>query len=291
MSSPCFSQSSNENYIRYYNYANEAEYYFHEQNYDSAVYYFERGFDFINEPHPNHHHKYAKALWKIGRKKESLLELENNKGISQMDTNWFLGLKKELIDQINGHLHLNLTVNREILFVRAFIDSIMIVDQAVRQLPIDDADHSTKLRVQDSLNEKAVIEFTKKYGFPGGKNTGWDQTVATYLLHVSPEWIIENYTLLLSEVMVGNLEPSALARGIDRKFSTDIDNEKITPYNRYWADGDLHPFLVFQNCKALGVSPYYDYNWLSTPRKTIHFEYYKKNKAFYSTVEPSEIND
>lgn len=283
-STTVYCQQLDGNYIEYYNWANEAEYYFHEDSFDTAVDYFERGFSFVAKPHPSHQVKYARALWKIGREKDALMQLYNNQWINQIDTACFSGIPNDLTDSLNAHLGKNIYQLKRVEFVRAFVDSVMRLDQAVRQLPTEDSLRSNKMRVQDSLNGLAVLEFTKKHGFPGGKNAGWDQTVGLFLLHASPEWFIENYSLLITELKAGNIEPYSLARGIDRAFVSRIGNDKIVPYNRYWSDGSLHPFLVFQNCVAIGVSPYYNLNWLSTPVKTKHFDYYKKNKAVYSTV-------
>lgn len=113
---------------------------------------------------------------------------------------------------------------------------------------------------------------------------GWDQSVCIFLLHVSPEWFVENYALLVQEVKKGNLEPSMLASGIDRMYAVEIGKDKINPFNRYWNQSKIDPFLMYLNCISIGVSPYYDYNWFNNPRKTIHFDYYKANKQYYNTT-------
>lgn len=283
-SSFCFSQKSDDNYIIYNNYASEAEFYFHEGNYDTAIYYFELGFERVSQPHPQHHYKYAKALWKVNAQKKAIKEVRGNRGISAIDTNWFTGLTKKEYKSINEAMIKNSFENEEKQFYQNFIDSIMILDQVVRNgFDINDTLKLNAIITQDSLNASALIQFTEKHGFPAGKNAGWSQDATVILLHMSPDWFIQNYNLLIQQVIIGNLEPWMLARGIDRRFTLEVNDVKICPYNRYWTESAINPFLMFQNCISLGVSPYYDFNWSSNPKKTIHFDYYRTNKKYYNT--------
>lgn len=283
-SSYALSQKVDRNYITYYNYASEAEYYFHEEMYDSAKYYFERGFVFAEFPRPTHHSKYAKALWKLGETEQAINEILLNRGIVKIDSVWFSGLSTVEYASINDVLGKNFYEDNNVRFHRKFCDSLMLLDQSVRgDFEVSDSIKFARMNIQDSLNAVALIEFTKKYGFPGGVNAGWDQTMATLMLHMRKEWFVENYQLLYEEVKKGNLEPWALARGIDRMFAIECGEERISPNNRYHSGSAIDPFLMFQNCVTLGVSPYYDYNWLSKPKQTIYFDYYKENKRFYNT--------
>lgn len=281
----CFAQNSKDNYIVSNNYANEAEYWFHEGDYDSAIYYYEIAFNYAKEPHPMQHYKYAKALWKMNQPKKAIKEIRLNKGVSKIDTNWFSGLKHSEYESINAKLKKNNDENLRIQFYVHFMDSIMELDQLIRQ-NYDYSDSIQMLRfiAQDNSNGDAVINFTLKHGFPLGKNAGWNQSAATFLLHMSPEWFVENYTLLYNEVKKGNIEPWMFARGIDRMFTVEIGEDKINPFNCYWQKSIINPFLMFNNCVSLGVSPYYNYNYRNNPDKTIHFEYYKENKQFYNTT-------
>lgn len=301
----CYSQESRYNYIISNNFATEAEFYFHEHNYDSAVYYYEKAFGFISEPPPRQRYNYAKALWKL-KKYDASLELVLQSGMWKIDTNWFSGLTLEKYDRINSEMHRRSNQKYSIKncsFYNAFMDSIINIDQFYRNrfneimdsltyikpFPVQFRDSIKpiwwkKVAYHDSCNAQAIIQFTKKYGFPAGVNTCWSQTAATFLLHMSPEWFVENYVLLYNEVVKGNLEPWMLARGIDRMFTIEVGEDKINPFNRYWKEGTINPFLMFYNCVSLGVSPYYDYNWSDKPKKTIHFDYYKKNKKYYNTT-------
>jgi hypothetical protein len=287
LSFSCYAQESRNNYIISNNFASEAEFYYHEQNYDSATYYYEKAFEFVTEPHPMQRYNYAKALWQL-KKCESSLELVLQSGMWKIDTNWFSGLTLEKYEQINSEMN-RISNQKDSIkncsLYNAFMDSIINIDQLYRQnsYPNDSVKWVT-INHYDSCNAQAIIQFTKKHGFPAGVNTCWNQTAGTFLLHMSPEWFVENYALLYNEVVKGNLEPWMLAKGIDRMFTIEIGEDKINPFNRYWNESTINPFLMFYNCASLGVSPYYDFNWSGKPRKTNHFDYYKVNKKYYNTT-------
>lgn len=305
LSISCYGQESRINYIISNNYASEAEFYFFEEYYDSAAYYYEKAFEFVSEPHPMQQYNYAKALWKIEKYELSIEKLVQT-GMRTIDTNWFVGLtpeKHEYIDSEIRWLSSQKDSSKNCSFYNAFMDSILDVDQLQRQQVMQRLDSLRLLKpypeqlidslepiwwgtvsFQDSCNGQAIIQFAHKYGFPAGVNTCWNQTASTILLHMSPEWFVRNYAFLYSEVVQGNLEPWMLARGIDRMFTIEVGDEKINPYNRYWDKSAINPFLMFNNCVSLGVSPYYDYNWFIKPRKTINFDYYKDNKRYFNTA-------
>jgi hypothetical protein len=286
LSTNCFSQNKIDNYIKYNNYASEGEYYFHEKKFDSAVYYYQKGWAFVNEPHPSQRYKYAKALWKINEKKKALEELIHT-GMSSIDTNWFSGLDQKTYNNLLSDIKKidaakASTYNYQ--FYNSFFDSIFKLDQFVRlQEYPNDSIKRANIRFQDSCNSASILQFTREHGFPAGKNAGWNQPAAIFFLHMSPEWYIENYVLLYQELIKGNIEPWMLASGIDRMFAVQIGEEKINPYNLYWEENVINPFLMFYNCVSLGVSPYYTGNHRANPKKTIHFEYYKENKNSYNT--------
>lgn len=300
-----FAQESKSNYIISNNYASEAEYWFHEQQYDSAVVYYEKAFEFASEPHPAQRYNCAKALWKL-KKFEPSIDMLSQCRVGRIDTAWFSGLPSARIAEITAEMDRANAKNDSIKkcsVYNAFIDSILTIDQFYihqfeqRMDSLNDIKPFPK-QFKDSIepiwwesvvdhnncNGRAIIQFTQKYGFPAGVNTCWDQTAATILIHLAPEWFVENYALLYNEVVKGNLEPWMLARGIDRMFTVEIGEAKINPYNRYWRESQINPFLMFYNCVSLGVSPYYNFNWSGKPVKTIHFDYYKANKTYYSTT-------
>lgn len=281
------SQNTTDNYIISNNFASEAEYFFHEDIYDSAIYYYQKSFEFASEPHPIQLYKYSKALWRTNQHDEAITQVIKSKMI-KIDTSWFSGLSSFQYDSINKQMNdysSNSRNKNNQERCKNFVDSIMFLDQLVRKnVDWTDSNQVHNLIKQDESNAIALIQFTKKYGFPAGKNIAWDQSVATMLLHMSSTFYEENYELLFKEVVQGNLEPWMLAWGIDRMFAVEVGEDKINPYNRYWKESIINPFLMFYNCVSLGVSPYYDFNWKASPKKTIHFEYYQKNKKHYNTA-------
>lgn len=265
----------------------EAEYYFHEGSYDTAVTYFQKGFEFVTEPHPMYQVKYAKALWKLN-KKDLALDAFVKAGLFTLDTSWFKGMSSKTIDSLNKKAA-NLQAARELKnncsFYNKFVDSLQYLDQKTRK-NTDKTDPNVweQMNYQDSINGVVLITFIQKHGYPAGKNTAWGQTGATILLHMSDQWYVENYPLLFQEVVKGNLEPWMLGRGIDRMFMVKTDSLTLTPYSRYQGNNNLNPFLLFYNCVSLGISPYYDWNWFSVPKKTSCFEYYKQHKSLFNTT-------
>jgi hypothetical protein len=287
LSISCYAQELRNNYIIANNFASEGEYFFHEENYDSAAYFYEKSFGYISEPHPRQSNNYAKALWKI-KKYDLSIEMLLQYGEWKIDTSWFSGLSEKKYDEINAEMHQiydQRDKSKNCSFYNSFMDSIIAIDQFHRKTsyPNDSIKRET-MSYFDSCNAQAIIQFTKKFGFPAGVNACWNQTAATFLLHMSSEWFVENYVLLYKEVVKGNLEPWMLAKGIDRLFTIEIGEDKVNPFNRYWNESTINPFLMFYNCVSLGVSPYYDFNWFGKPRKTIHFDYYKENKKQYNTT-------
>jgi hypothetical protein len=65
-----------ENFITYSNYANEAEYYFHEGIYDTAAYYFEEVFKYSNNQDPTHQKLNAYSLMQTNKCKKVIELLE-----------------------------------------------------------------------------------------------------------------------------------------------------------------------------------------------------------------------
>lgn len=162
------SQESRTNYIISNNFASEAEFYFHEQNFDSAVYYYEKAFEFVSEPHPMQRYNYAKSLWKL-MKYELSIEATLQSGMRKIDTNWFSGLSVEKYENINSEMHRVSNEKDSIKncsFYNAFMDSIINIDQFHRKnnYPNDSTKWAT-VSYYDSCNAQAIIHFTKKTWF------------------------------------------------------------------------------------------------------------------------------
>lgn len=278
-------------YISYYNNIHEANYYFYEAEYDLAVSYFERGLKFVNEPRPKDYYNYCRALWKTGNYKFAEFELTHSPYILAnkvfgLDSTFFHGMSIEIKTEIVANTVFN--TNNYDDFHNKFIDSINIEDQKMRhrENEITDNEFYAKQATRDSLNEIAVLNYAKKYGFPAGVNNSWSQGFSTILLHFSREWFVENYHFLMEEVKVGNLEPWMLSRAIDRMFVVN-ESKATAPFNTYYGSDEPDPFLVFKNCATIGVSPYYDFDYFTGvgnngENRRVFYDVYKANKKVYT---------
>lgn len=280
----------------------EAEFYFLEQNYDSSVYYFEEGFKHVEETHPRMSLNYAEALWHLERKILAKQILSNkNIGVFSIDSTRFNGISSVAINQINTDIGLNISKSDKYTLSNNFIDSLQSIDRNTRinygqimdslsyiepypKKVIDSIGPILWEKVEfiDSINGEALIQFTLKNGFPGGKNIGWNTTASALLLHMDSSWYIEHYPLLLNEVVKGNLEPWMLAAGVDRQFVIETEDEIFSPNNQYWSESATNPFLLFNNCVSIGASPYYQY-WGMIERSK-NYDYYKQNKRYFNTT-------
>jgi len=54
-------------YIKYYQYTSEGDFFFHTQEYDSAVVYFEKGMSYVEVPHPAQVQRYAQSRFSCVR--------------------------------------------------------------------------------------------------------------------------------------------------------------------------------------------------------------------------------
>ena len=63
---------SAQNYVPFRNVLNEGTYWFYEQNYDSACYYYKKAEYFNLKFFRMESHLYSRALWEIGDKKKSI---------------------------------------------------------------------------------------------------------------------------------------------------------------------------------------------------------------------------
>lgn len=185
----CFGQKQQNDYITFYNYISEASYYFHEGNIDSTIYYFENGFDFVDEIPPFILDKYLEILWKEG-KQELAIEKVKTYSIYPLDSIRFPGLPQKEYKAINLIVNDNFKRNRDRLqFYQTFIDSLANIDEEIRQISyVNDSIKRIRVMQQDSLNALELIDFTKKFGFPEGKNTGWDFDIEKIVFHLKSEW-------------------------------------------------------------------------------------------------------
>ncbi|WP_146194187.1 hypothetical protein [Brumimicrobium oceani] len=304
--SQAITQSEKSNYIDYYNFVNEAEYNFYEMDYPKSVDLFEKAFKIVDIRKPDHHYNYCRALWEVDKTKKSIKELNKSAYSNYFlaDTTYFEGMTLDTRNRIVKIMEEN---EKEVMLNwkhTDFIDSLTYHDQRIRKLISDSIQpyyslrendtlleyHYKLMRAQDIKNGIALIEYSKKHGFPAGVNGAWDQSISRVVLHLGRDWIIENYYYLMGELKKGNIEPVALTRAIDRYFVNETScNEIVSPYNSYFGKNFNDPFLLFMNCKSMGLSPYYGYNWRLYPKgwrpyPTEQDEIYRANKEIYNTT-------
>jgi len=284
-------QAKIDDYISYYNNIHEANFFFYEQHYDSAIVYFEKGLSYVREPRPKDYYNYCRALLLTGHQKFPEYELMYSKYIIYDIVNGPDSiLLKKMSDETKNDIALNIKHNRNQIVNphKNFIDSICLEDQKVRKKVdgVSDSIFFKRMEEQDSMNQIALLNYAKTHGFPAGINGGWDQPISVLLLHFSREWFVENYHFLVSEIKKGNLEPWMLSQGIDRMFIKN--NSKSTePFNSYFGTDEPDAFLVFKNCASIGLSPYYDFDHIVSNKSIIEkrkpfYEIYKQNKKVYN---------
>ncbi len=290
-----YSQKGDVNYIEYYKYANEAEYFFYENQFDTAVYYYEKAFKIVSVHYGIHRYRCAKALWKTGQRKKATKMLKQGGPIIlfERDSLWFNGMSEKERQEVVKAMTKNNKISRDdFAYYDFFADSIMVHDQASRNLidSLKTAGDTAALEItwklmemQDSLNGIRLIDFIRKNGFPGGIAGGWNQRMLTLFMHMNHDWYFKNFDLLKDEIKKGNLEPWIFAMGFDRAmaiagypiwFNISTSSKYNVP----------HEFQVFQNCISMGVSPYYNYYWLSPARETANLWIYRSNKRVYNAT-------
>ncbi|RYM33849.1 hypothetical protein ERX46_07750 [Brumimicrobium glaciale] len=301
-----FSQSKKGNYIDYYNFVNEAEYNFYEMDYPKSLDLFEKAFKIVDIRKPDHHYNYCRALWEVNKTKKSIKELKKAAFSSYFltDTTYFENMALNTRNSIVEIMEYNGKEAALNWKHTDFIDSLTYHDQRLRRLISDSIEpyyslrendtlveyHYKLMRAQDIKNGINLITYSRKHGFPAGVNGSWDQSVSRVVLHLGRDWIIENYNFLMIELKKGNIEPIAMTRAIDRYFVDESNcNEKVSPFNSYFGNNLNDPFLLFMNCKSMGLSPYYGYNWRLYPKgrrpyPTEQCEVYRANKAVYNTT-------
>lgn len=283
----CFSQ----NHIEFRNVLNEGNYWFYEQNFDSAFYYYEKAEQLNITFYPEEVHLYSRTLWELGDRKKSIQVLTIHEGLKDFflrDTTYYLGLSSDERVKIATSLK---KVEIDLLTDRMpFYDSLIKLDQKYRTVigyyKQNSIEFDSILRLmyhQDSLNFIGFIQEIKKNGYPGGYLMA-PVGLGSIFLHSSPEWLLNNYFVFMKEIQAGRMSFYDFSKGIDRMFVMD---EKQRPYNSYLPveEKDVSsPILVFVNRCSIGMSPYYDvyiprlYPRGMTPPQSKLYDYYKRSK-------------
>ncbi|GAA0876477.1 hypothetical protein GCM10009118_28870 [Wandonia haliotis] len=298
-----FSQTKkNENYIDYYNLVNEASFWFYEQQYDSAILFYEKAIQSVNVSSGIDRYNLARSYWEVNRKKDALKLLSQSKHIEGLqdifidDTTYFEGMtvsqKSRLVKKlIKNELPYNKKHNE-------FVQSLFKKDQRLRILIRDSirpyyekdsiimGEYLEKLRETDSINGLELINYVKSNGMPGGVH-GQFHKLSIIFVHMSKEWFVSNYRTLFKEINKGNLDPYFFAKGMDRAFKQN-PCERFTIYNAYFHDKDYtDPWLLYVNRLSIGLSPYYIDTWNlypkgQSPKRTAMFDFYKKHKTQFN---------
>lgn len=295
------SSACSQNFISFRNCLNEGNYWFYEQEFDSAYFYYHKAEDYRIKFFAEETHLYSRTLWEIGDKKKSIKVLIKS-GYSEFfinDTTFYLGLtlteRKKILNKLpsleDGFMYKHI----------AFYDSLHELDQKYRK-EIKNLKGQTGsvydslviLEVkQDSINFRNFILEIKKNGYPGGY-TYAGTTPGIVLLHVDPILLLRNHTIFYTEIEKGRMNLYDYARAYDRCLTTP-ENQSYKPYNAYFPLDSSKvdsPEMVFINRCLIGMSPYYDvHSPIILPRGKIPtiqsklYEYYKKTKQNFNCIQ------
>jgi hypothetical protein len=286
--------SFSQNYISFRNTLNEGNFWFYEQNFDSAYFYYKKAEQYNIQFFPEEIHLYSRTLWELGFNKNSLKILKKGgvKDFFLRDTTYYKGLSNKERYEIASKLKFN---EIDLLTERMpFYDSLHVKDQMYRKIVMSYPDNSKQkdsiiklMNYQDSLNIIELIDEIKKNGYPGGYKMA-PVGPGVVLLHTNPLILLNYYSVLINEIEKGRMSFYDFSKAIDRMFAL---NEKEKPYNSYMPVEESEvgsPILVFVNRCSIGMSPYYDvyiprlYPRGKTPPKSKLFDFYKKSKQNFN---------
>lgn len=232
------SSAQSDNYISYYRNVEEAyQKGIFTSNNDSTIFYMSAAFSNVEKPFAEDFFVMAKAY----------LGLKNNeKYFEFLLKSIESGIDSSELNKINAYLSLNVEQkNRCITAYNNFkisidtalyqkLDSLCLKDQKVRN-ELDayttESEAHKHIVFQDSLNRESILSMIETKGFPGRKLIGTDGKSFILLVHIPPSWIKDNFELLKTQIIKGNLNPSSLAAVIDR-HSYHSDNHEII-YNSF----------------------------------------------------------
>lgn len=286
--------SFSQDFISFRNTVNEANYWFYEGNYDSAMVYYTKAEKFKLPFYPEEVHLFSRTLWEFGDEKKSITILKSG-GIKDLflhDTTYYKGLVYEKRNKIASHLK-QLEVDllpKDIVFYENLSKMGQIYRSILYKYSKDSLQLDSVLNLmhqQDSLNFNALINKIKVDGYPGGYKIT-PIGVGSVLLHANINWLLNSYSILLNEIENGRMNYQDFSQAIDGIY---IQNKQQSPYNSYFpleeAEVDS-PSLVFINRCLIGMSPYYDASYLRlyprgiTPSKSKLYEYYKRSKQNFN---------
>jgi len=292
-----FTFSWSQNYISFRNMLNEANFWFYEQQYDSARVYYEKAEEFNLKFFPEEIHLYSRTLWELGLKDKSISFLINSDGLKDFflkDTTYYLGLSLEKRLSISlklNRVELDLLTNRMI-----FYDSLRNLDQIHRFKASNFEKGTIKydsiwkiINYQDSLNWETFIKEIKLNGYPGGYSMA-PVGPGTILIHAGSDRLLKDYSLFIKEFDAGRMSSYDFANAIDRFFVMKNNQSMYNMYLGKEEDEVPSPIMIFVNRCLIGMSPYYDvyipklYPRGKTPPKSKLYEYYKRSKENFNCI-------
>lgn len=285
-----FQSSFCQDFIGFRNYLNEGTFWFYEQNFDSAYFYYKKAEKFHLKFYPEEAHLYSRTLWEINKKKKSLRFVEKN-GYDEFfknDTLYYLGLTKIERSKMCSKMQ---SFDENCVYERGFVyDSLKEIDQFYRKILYNfgnqnQIDSILNLMVSnDSLIFYAMIDEVCKYGYPGGFQM-YEIGPGRILMH-NVKLFMKHYDFFCKELIEGRMNSNDFAIAYDRYFDNILSTYK--PFNRYIPEEEFDFECVelnFQNRCTIGLSPYFEtFVWPrfpkrgTTPIKSISYEYYKSLK-------------
>jgi len=276
---------------------NEANFWFYEQQFDSAKVYYEKAEEFNLKFFPEEIHLYSRVLWELGLKDKSISFLINSDGLKDFflkDTTYYLGLSLEKRLSISLKLK---RVEQDLLTNRmSFYDSIRNLDQ-IHRLKVSNFEKGTikydsiwkMINNQDSINWITLIKEIKLNGYPGGYSMA-PVGPGSILIHAGSERLLNDYSLFIKEFEAGRMSSYDFANAIDRFF---VMKNNQSMYNMYMGKEENEvpsPIMIFVNRCLIGMSPYYDvyipklYPRGKTPPKSKLYDYYKRSKENFNCI-------
>lgn len=286
--------SFSQDFISFRNTVNEANYWFYEGHFDSALVYYTKAEKFKIPFFHEEVHLFSRTLWELGNEKKSINVLKSGglKDFFMRDTTYYKGLSYD--NRIKISSKLKLTDVDLLPKNMAFYESLHQLDQMYRKIVFNYPQGSRQfdsivnlMNQQDSLNFNALINEIKSIGYSGGYKITPIGSGAI-LLHARKEWLLNSYSIFLKELQAGRMNYLDFSLAIDRMF---VEDQKQSPYNSYLPVEEKEvysPIMVFVNRCSIGMSPYYDiyypriYPRGMTPPKSKLYEYYKRSKQNFN---------
>lgn len=274
-----------QNYIKYYEYVNEAEYWMYKQEYQKAIRLYLEGFK-KSTPLGKDAYQIAKCYALEGKKKYCKKWLMKSTRIPTSFAGHFMlkSDQKTIFKTIFGKELESFATKlknkkkktdlkyKDARYFMLFntVDSLLKEDQKYR---CGTNTLKDEYKVQDSLVQNALLKITQKYGYPGYLNIGTD-IGNVILVHVNKTRYPIFKKIMLEEVEKGNLLPYGYAEMLDRfewKYVYNKEKNDCFLYQLYTKKlcQEEHYEEVVERRKEIGLSIYF-----SGPRKK-PFEPYK----------------